>query len=174
VSWQLRGESLRSHDVDTIVSKQCDRVCRRVTAVDLSRNQLESFPSTLLRLTNLTALSLAYNDIAWLPPTFGGAFTKLQDLSLVCNPLRALPDPRQLSQLCVLRVSGVTCVPRSVPPLVVSRRAVLWLCDLVERSRRARAAALCVLVIRRFRVSVLSALPVEIVRCIARLIVTAE
>ena len=185
IKWLLCGEGLTTRDVNVMVSKMEDRVCRRVTVVELSRNAVEAFPEQLFRLTNLATLMLSNNALCGSLPDLSRLGGSLMTLAL--NHNEGITDVthgiRGLTQLRVLDLRATNASPlhevppklsilylprvpvRSFPLQVMAHRDVQALCNALC----ARAAALTLLVLHRRRRFGL--LPVDIVRLIARFMI---
>lgn len=182
IKWLLCGEGLTTRDVNVMVSKMEDRVCRRVTVVDLSRNAMDEFPEQLFRLTNLATLVLSDNALSGALPDLSRLSGSLMSLSLSNNAGMTSVTVSGLTQLRILDLRGTRISPlyepppklsmlylphvpvRSFPLQVMSHKDVHALCNAL----RTRAVAVCLLVLRRNKLQVLMALPVDIVKQIAK------
>ncbi|KAG5178182.1 hypothetical protein JKP88DRAFT_169218 [Tribonema minus] len=104
----LRDEDLRGVALDAL---------RGLTRMNMAKNQLETFPSAVLRLHRLTELDFSHNKMAAVPQGIG-KLRRLRRLNLMCNKLSgAVPESLgRLTQLEVLglRTNSLTALPTTI------------------------------------------------------------
>lgn len=80
----------------------------RLELINVSFNQLSSFPSSILKLSKLQSLAAAYNQISDFPFDALDEDSKLQDIFLSSNPLKTIsPNIGVLSDLIELFLSNI-------------------------------------------------------------------
>jgi len=90
---RLRVTNHNTNDINEFINwlAQNNNLSGRITALNLSFNQLQVLPETIGNLINLQMLNLFYNQLQVLPETIGN-LVNLRELELSWNQLQVLPE----------------------------------------------------------------------------------